>query len=291
MKKLLLLLLLPTLIYAQPVSSLPAATTLGGTEVVLGVQSAASKKITINQIKAYVLSSNTTLSSYGITDAQALDADLTAIAGLAPSNDDLIQRKAGGWTFRTLAQIRTDLALITQNITNGVTTTAPSEDKVFDELALKSALAGSSNIVTTGTLTGGATGAGFTIALGTSTVSGALPAANMPTINVIDLATPSTTGGTITFDMNSQNQRMFVGSASFSTPKIFAMSNTTNAKGFVASVNVTNVAAVITMPGDWFMASSDFDGTAWTPPTTGIYEFGGRWYGTFWSVSVVGPIH
>lgn len=43
---------------------------------------------------------------------QPLDGDLTALAGLAPSNDDIIQRKAGAWTNRTLAQLRTDLALV-----------------------------------------------------------------------------------------------------------------------------------------------------------------------------------
>lgn len=32
---------------------------------------------------------------------QASDSDLTAIAGLSPANDDIIQRKAGAWTNRT----------------------------------------------------------------------------------------------------------------------------------------------------------------------------------------------
>ena len=49
----------------------------------------------------------------GLADALAFkqnaDIDLTAIAGLSPSNDDIIQRKAGGWTNRTLAQLATDL--------------------------------------------------------------------------------------------------------------------------------------------------------------------------------------
>ena len=40
-----------------------------------------------------------------------LDADLTAIAALTPSNDDLLQRKSGAWTNRTPAQVKTDLAL------------------------------------------------------------------------------------------------------------------------------------------------------------------------------------
>jgi hypothetical protein len=42
---------------------------------------------------------------------QPLDSDLTAIAGLSPSNDDFIQRKAGAWTNRTIAQVKSDLSL------------------------------------------------------------------------------------------------------------------------------------------------------------------------------------
>lgn len=42
--------------------------------------------------------------------SQPLDADLTQIAGLTPSNDDVLQRKAGAWTNRSVAQYKTDLA-------------------------------------------------------------------------------------------------------------------------------------------------------------------------------------
>lgn len=41
---------------------------------------------------------------------QPLDSDLTAIAAIAPANDDVVQRKAGAWTNRTMAQLVTDLA-------------------------------------------------------------------------------------------------------------------------------------------------------------------------------------
>jgi len=40
---------------------------------------------------------------------QASDADLTAIAALTPNNDDIIQRKAGAWTNRTMAQLAADV--------------------------------------------------------------------------------------------------------------------------------------------------------------------------------------
>lgn len=42
---------------------------------------------------------------------QASDADLTAIAALTPTNDDVIQRKSGAWVNRSIAQLSSDLGL------------------------------------------------------------------------------------------------------------------------------------------------------------------------------------
>jgi hypothetical protein len=50
---------------------------------------------------------------------QPLDSDLTALAALSPSNDDVIQRKAGVWTNRSIAQLKVDLA-ITGGVSTGV---------------------------------------------------------------------------------------------------------------------------------------------------------------------------
>lgn len=47
---------------------------------------------------------------------QPLDSDLTAIAGLTPTNDDVLQRKAGAWTNRTPAQLKTDLTLTKSDV-------------------------------------------------------------------------------------------------------------------------------------------------------------------------------
>lgn len=52
---------------------------------------------------------------------QPLDSDLTSIAGLTPSNDDFLQRKSGAWSNRTIAQIKSDLGIIT--FINGIGTT------------------------------------------------------------------------------------------------------------------------------------------------------------------------
>ena len=51
-----------------------------------------------------------------LTTKQPLDSDLTAIAGLTVANDDLLQRKAGAWTSRTPAQVKTDLVLVKADV-------------------------------------------------------------------------------------------------------------------------------------------------------------------------------
>jgi hypothetical protein len=47
---------------------------------------------------------------------QPLDSDLTAIANLAPPNDDILQRKAGVWQNRTPTQFKTDLTLVKADV-------------------------------------------------------------------------------------------------------------------------------------------------------------------------------
>jgi len=55
--------------------------------------------------------SGTNTGDQSLAGLQPIDSDLTAIAAISPSNDDVIQRKAGAWTNRTMAQVKTDLAL------------------------------------------------------------------------------------------------------------------------------------------------------------------------------------
>lgn len=54
---------------------------------------------------------------------QAYDADLAAVAALSPTNDDFIQRKAGAWTNRTIAQVAADLG--------NVAVTAANHSKIY----------------------------------------------------------------------------------------------------------------------------------------------------------------
>jgi hypothetical protein len=50
------------------------------------------------------------------TDYQPIDSDLTAISALTPANDDVIQRKAGAWVNRTIAQLVTDIRAVTDTL-------------------------------------------------------------------------------------------------------------------------------------------------------------------------------
>jgi hypothetical protein len=113
----------------------------------------------------------------------------------------------------------------------------------------------------------------------------------LPPVYTIDQVTTSVAGGTITLDMNSQIQRSHVGSATFATAKAIALSNTTNSMFFNFFFEVTNVAAVLTVPSDWLMSTDDFDGTDWTPPATGKYEIGGSFddLNNVWYVKLAGP--
>ena len=61
---------------------------------------------------AQLASKPTTLSGYGITDAQGLDSDLTTIAGLTATTDNFIVSVASAWASRTPAQVKTTLALV-----------------------------------------------------------------------------------------------------------------------------------------------------------------------------------
>lgn len=82
-----------------------------------------------------------TLKTYFDALYQTLDSDLTAIAALSPSDDDIIQRKSGAWTNRTLAQLATDMteliqdiigAMLTGNTETGISVTYEDSDGTID---------------------------------------------------------------------------------------------------------------------------------------------------------------
>jgi hypothetical protein len=86
----------------------------------------------------------------GLAGKQPLNANLTTISGLTPSNDDILQRKAGAWTNRTPAQVKTDLVLTKTDVGLGNVDNTSDANKPVST-ATQTALNGKENTITAGT--------------------------------------------------------------------------------------------------------------------------------------------
>jgi hypothetical protein len=79
-------------------------------------------------------------------NVQAYSAELAGLAALSPSNDDVIQRKAGAWATRSMTQLKSDLALSKSDVGLGNTDNTsdlskPISTATQSALDLKAALA------------------------------------------------------------------------------------------------------------------------------------------------------
>src|SRR5690606_24156103 len=63
-------------------------------------------------------------------------------------------------------------------------------------------------------------------------------------------------GGTITLDFEDQPDREFYGDTSFGAARIIALANNTNARRLDFAFKITNVAAALTWPSNFFMKAS-----------------------------------
>lgn len=58
------------------------------------------------------------------TDIQAFDADLSQIASISATDNDIIQRKTGAWTNRSMPQLKSDLAITVADVTGAASSGA-----------------------------------------------------------------------------------------------------------------------------------------------------------------------
>lgn len=110
---------------------------------------------------------------------------------------------------------------------------------------------------------------------------------------LMTLTTTDVSGGTITLDLESLDQKMYVGSTSFGTPKTIALSNATNGLVIDFKFNLSNVAAVLSFPSSFTMQTTDLrwnDGAhTFTPAATGLHEFSATFDGTDWHLKATNP--
>ena len=91
-----------------------AVTFVNGSGVTLAGETIVPGAVGTNYPSGYIYYDTATTPRHATA---VIDADLQTIADLSPTNDDVLQRKAGVWTSRTMAQLKTDLgALYTTNI-------------------------------------------------------------------------------------------------------------------------------------------------------------------------------
>lgn len=103
----------------KEVGGLTAATTLDGSELLHVVQGSNSRKTTVSAIvgtahsQAWsgVTGTPTTVSGYGITDAQAKNVNLTAIAALSPTSKSVIIGNDSAWTAESGSTFRASVGL------------------------------------------------------------------------------------------------------------------------------------------------------------------------------------
>ncbi|GAB4001459.1 hypothetical protein GCM10028807_57650 [Spirosoma daeguense] len=260
-----------------------------------------------SKVETSVYNSYTTTAASAIDGKQPLNSNLTTIGGLAPSNDDFLQRKAGAWTFRTLTQVKNDLNLVGTNtgdqtitLTGDVTgsgtgsfattlATVNSNVGTFNNITInaKGLATGGSNIAyltgnqsisfaPTGDVTGSASGATSlapTLTIGNNVVSNA----KLATVATATIKGRTTAGAGNVEDLSASQARGVMGlgdlalqnANSLTTTATTSMSNVTMS-GNLSVVSGNIVVGNTTPTSTTAPWSLNMGGTYSTSPTSGL---------------------
>lgn len=120
----------------------------------------------------------------------------------------------------------------------------------------------------------------------------------------VTIGTVATAGGTLTLSFlvsatvlggsaHSAIKRIFIGDNSFAAAKALALANATESKEFDFYFQITNVAAVLTLPDIFIMADSRWDPSTpgsktWTATEVGKYKMHAVFDGTNWWCEILG---
>lgn len=167
-----------------------------------------------------------TVSVAGSTNLDGISTWL--VGDLAVFNGSVWQRVVGSTTVQSVT-----------GTSNRITSTGG----VTPVIDISSAYVGQNTITTTGTLVSGATGAGFTLALGTSTLTGVVPFANLSLVGLVEEINfqDETSGITAhTYTLSCYAHYGFT----INTLKIICTSGTATAAIKINGTAVTNISAV-----------------------------------------------
>jgi hypothetical protein len=97
----------------------------------------------------------------------------------------------------------------------------------------------------------------------------------------------TSTDSDITLNFSNYSSVIFRGSPSISSSKNILLTNSVSAKEFELTLDITNVAAVLTFPNSFISGDTGWNSGSFqfTPPNTGIYIISGVYNGVNWIVS------
>lgn len=239
---------------------------------------------------------------------QPLDSDLTALAAISASNDDFIQRKAGAWINRTMAQLKTDLALTKSDVGLGnVDNTSNATERAAIATLANKTISGSSNTITnvsTASITGLAASATTDTTNATNIASGTLNAGRLPALtgDVTSSAGSAATtiaAGSVTDDKGALSVKpasTVVATTNQSLSGLPTIDSVTVVDGSIALLSAQSTGS---QNGPWITHSGAWTRPSWyaTGSTTQAFRYittlirtGTVYQGSTWRQTAVGPI-